>query len=158
MLQMIEDQRIDTVRQIAEPLLAGHAAELVELTIRRQGSGGSWLIRILADKVGGITIQDCARLNRLIGDALEQTNVFAERYTIEVSSPGLDRPFVSKRDYERAIGEQVEVHLVDSTPGRQQVDGMLLAVQEEAVVLTTKSGNITLPFSQIRTAKKAIHF
>ena len=152
----MDDPRAETIRQLAEPLLAQQSAELVELSVLRRGRQAA--VRLLVDKVGGVTIQDCARLNRQLGDALETSQLFEESYTLEVSSPGLDRLFVSKRDYERAIGEQVDLQLVDTAPGTRQLTGMLLSVQDEAIVLTTKSGNVTVPLAQIRAAKKAIQF
>ena len=115
------------------------------------------MVRFLVDKVGGVTIQECARLNRLIGQALDDANLLLDSYTLEVSSPGLDRPFALKRDYERAIGEDVDVQL-NPTGKSRRIEGMLLAVQDQAIVVTTGSGNVTIPFEQIHVAHKAIRF
>ncbi|MBI3020909.1 MAG: hypothetical protein HYY59_02770, partial [Candidatus Omnitrophica bacterium] len=90
--------------------------------------------------------------------ALEAANLFDGSYTIEVSSPGLDRPLVSKRDFERALGEDIHVEVVREEGKAQELHGMLLAVQHEAIVLKMASGNVTLPFAQIRAAKKALRW
>ena len=151
----MDDIHPDSIRQLAEPVLAGSGAEIVELSVHRRG--GQTMVRFLVDKVGGVTIQECAKLNRLIGQALEEANLLLDSYTLEVSSPGLDRPFGSKRDYERAIGEDVDVQL--NPDGRsRRIEGMLLSVQEQAIVVTTGSGNVTIPFDQIHVAHKAIRF
>ncbi len=148
------ETRIEQIRALVEPVLAERGLELVELTCRPQG--GQLYIRLLVDQVGGVTIQECARANQQISQALEAANCIEGGYTVEVSSPGLDRPLVSKRDFERAIGEQLRVH-VQSEDGRiRESQGMLLAVQPEAIVLKLSAANVTVPFARIRTAKKAL--
>ncbi len=151
----MDDPRAETIRELAEPVLASASAEIVELSVHRRG--GQTMVRFLVDKVGGVTIQECARLNRLIGQALDDANLLLDSYTLEVSSPGLDRPFALKRDYERAIGEDVDVQL-NPTGKSRRIEGMLLAVQDQAIVVTTGSGNVTIPFEQIHVAHKAIRF
>ena len=152
----MDDPRLPAIQALIEPILAEREMESVELTCRPQGR--QLLLRLLVDKVGGVTIQQCARVNRLIGEALEAANLIEESYFIEVSSPGLDRPLVTKRDFERALGD--ELHLGFSLEdGRvQELQGMLLAVQPEAIVLKTASGNITISLAQVRTAKKALRW
>ena len=144
----------EAIRQLAEPMLAEHGAELVELTLHRYGHQTT--VRLLVDKVGGVTIQDCARLNQMLSQALDERDLIAERYTLEVSSPGLDRPLVSRRDFERAIGEELDLQVLQETGRSTQVDGQLLAVQHEAVVITTPAGNVVIPLGQIQKARKAV--
>jgi len=146
----------DTIRTIVEPLLADRALELVEL--RCQPQGGQLHIRLLVDCVGGVTIQQCAKVNQLIGQALEGSHVIEGSYTVEVSSPGLDRPLVTPRDFERAVGEDLKVHMGEADGRTRELAGMLLAVQPKAIVLKTTSGNITLPLAEIRSAKKAVRW
>ena len=145
-----------TIHALVEPILADHEMELVELTCRPQGR--QVFVRLLVDRVGGVTIQRCAQVNQRIGQVLEDANLIEGSYTIEVSSPGLDRLLVSKRDYERALGEDLQVDVSIENGRCRELRGMLLAVQHEAIVLKTPSGNITLPFAQIRTAKKALRW
>ncbi|MBI3087776.1 MAG: ribosome maturation factor RimP [Candidatus Omnitrophica bacterium] len=150
----MDDTQREAVRQLAEPILAGASAELVELNLHRHGGGT--LVRLLVDKVGGVTIQDCARLNQLLSQALDEADVIGERYTLEVSSPGLDRPLVSRRDFERAIGEDLDLQLSQPLGSSHQVTGQLLAVQPEAVVISTIAGNVTVPMGSIQRAKKTV--
>ena len=99
----MDDPQATSIRTLVEPLLADQRMELVELTCRPQSGG--LLLRLLVDQVGGVTIRDCARMNQILGEALERSGLMAEdHYMLEVSSPGLDRPLVSRRDYERALG------------------------------------------------------
>jgi len=151
---MMDDPRLEAVRTVSEPILAAESTELVELAAHRRG--GQLIVRFLVDKVGGVTIQDCCRLNQLIGQALDASGAMDESYTLEVSSPGLDRPLVSKRDFERALGEQIELDLMETMRGSQHLNGVLLAVQHEAIVVTTRSGNVTVPFARIQRAMKSV--
>lgn len=151
---MSEDGRREAIQQLAAPILEAHQTELVELNLIPRGSQVT--VRLLIDKVGGVTIQDCTRVNRLLGDAIDQVGLFTDRYALEVSSPGLDRPLVSQRDYERAIGEELELDLVEPLGSKHQVIGKLLAVRPEAIVLVLPPENVTIPVRQIRRARKTI--
>ena len=145
-----------SIQALVEPILVEHRMELVELTCRP--AGGQWLIRLLVDRVGGVTIQQCATVNQLIGHALDAANLIEGGYTIEVSSPGLDRPLVSKRDFERALGEELKMDLISDEGRSKELEGVLLAVQPEAIVVKTPSGNLTVPMGQIRMAKKVVRW
>lgn len=158
--QTMDDAQLAAIQEVAIPILGAHAMELVECTVHRRGS--QWLVRCLVDKVCGVSLHDCARANRAIDEALEASHLLSASYTLEVSSPGLDRPLVSRRDFERAIGEELNVQLrapleVGSST-LTQVKGAVLAVQSAAVVLTTAAGNVTVPLASIQTAKKTIRW
>ena len=144
------------IQALVEPILAERGMELVELTCRSQGR--EQVVRLLVDKVGGVTIAQCAHVNQQIGSALDTANLIEGSYTVEVSSPGLDRQLTTKRDFERALGEDLQVGVADPEGRVREVHGMLLAVQHEAVVLKTPQGNVTVPFTDIRIAKKAIRW
>ena len=152
----MDDLQSAKIQALAEPILAEREMELVELTCRPQGR--QQVIRFLVDKVGGVTLQECAKVNQLLGQALDAVSLIEDSYMLEVSSPGLDRPLVTKRDFERALGEDLQVDLRTDDGRGSAVEGMLLAVQHEAVVLKTSSGNITVPFGQVKQAKKAIRW
>ena len=152
----MDDQVLADIQALAGPLLADGGMELVALTA--PFLGGQRVIRFLVDKVGGVTIQQCAQMNRRIGEALDAANLIEGGYTIEVSSPGLDRPLVSARDFERALGEALRLDVRREDGRSQELCGMLLAVQREAVVLKMPSGSVTVPFAHIRAAKKAVRW
>ena len=153
---MMDDPRVPAIQALIEPLLADHEMELVELACRPQGGG--LLVRLLVDKVGGVTIQQCAKVNQRISLALEEQNLIDTSYTVEVSSPGLDRPLVSKRDFERALGEELRIDANVQDGRSTEFLGTLLAVQPEAIVLKMSAGNVTVPLAQIRLAKKVLRW
>ena len=156
----MDEAQLSAIQEVAAPILGSYAMELVECAVHRQGR--QWLLKFLVDKIGGVNIHECARANRAIGEALEAANMFTEPYALEVSSPGLDRPLKSPRDFERAIGEEVHVELRQplavGAVSLTQVTGAVLAVQPEAVVFTTSAGNVTVPMESIQLAKKSIRW
>jgi ribosome maturation factor RimP len=153
---VMDDSRVAAVRSLVEPLAAEQDVEVVELSCRPQGR--QVLVRLLVDKIGGITLAQCAQLNRRISEALEAADLIQESYTVEVSSPGLDRPLTTKRDYERTVGEEVWLDVRIGEGRFRETRGILLAIREDAVVLKTMAGNVTIPFADIRLAKKAVRW
>lgn len=152
----MDEARLQMIRQVTAPIFEATSTELVELTAHQRG--GDFLLRFLVDRVGGVTVQDCANLNQRIGQLLDSAGTLADGCTLEVSSPGLDRPLASKRDFERALGEEIEVELAEPVREARQLKGRLLSVQDEAVVLITRFGNLAIPFRQIRRALKAVRW
>ena len=159
MSPMLGDPQAEAIKRIAGEVLAAHSAELVECNVHRH-TGGLQL-RFLVDKVGGVTIQDCTRFNRLITEALDASGaVDVMGYTLEVSSPGLDRPIATKRDFERAIGDELDIELNEPLAGSntRQLNGRVLAVLEDGIVLASRTGNITVQLAKIQRAKKTIRW
>lgn len=152
--KMNDSSKYSDVQKLVHAILAAGQMEFVEITFKHQGR--QLLIKLLVDTVNGVTLQQCARVNRLLENALEEANIIDESYTIEVSSPGLDRPLVTNRDFERAVGQDLQLSVAFEEGHPKEVEGMLLAVAPEGVVLQTTSGNLTVPMAQIRTAKKAL--
>ena len=152
----MDDSRLGQVQALVAPILEERQMEQVELTCRPQS--GQLMIRLLVDRVGGVTIQQCAQANQQIRNAIEVSGIVPENYTIEVSSPGLDRPLVTKRDFERAIGEDLKLDIRIDEGRFEELSGMLLAVQPEAVVVKTPQGNVTVAMAEIRIAKKALRW
>ena len=143
-----------SIQALAEPIVTGQQSEVVALTCRPQS--GMLLVRLLVDRAGGVTVQDCARINQLVGQALDQAGLIGQSYTLEVSSPGLDRPLTSHRDFERSVGEDLRLFVRMADGKTRETRGQLLAVQREAIVLTTSSGNVTILLAEIQSAKKVI--
>ena len=150
----MDDPRLPAIQALIEPIVAEQDTELVELTGRPQGR--QLLVRLLVDKPGGITLAQCGRINQRVSEALETASLIEESYTVEVSSPGLDRPLTAKRDFERALGEEIWLDVRIGDGRFRETRGMLLAVQEQAIVLKTLAGNVTIPLADIRLAKKAV--
>lgn len=130
----------EQIKKQALPLLTKEAVELVDLIICR-GRGRS-VIRFLVDKPGGITLDECARLNQEIGRLIERENIIQESYVLEVSSPGLDRPMKSRRDFQRCLGQLVKI-VLHKPLNRQNVwVGVMEAVDEVNVIIRTEEAQM----------------
>jgi ribosome maturation factor RimP len=142
----------ETIRQsvveIVEPLLQTQGFELVELQLQQRK--GQWLIRVFADAEGGISLDDCRRLNRDIGQAFDAEDVIATSYVLEVSSPGLDRPLRTARDFQRQRQRMVTVFLKSPHMGQAQQTGRVAAVSASYLVLHLPPDTpLTIPLPQI---------
>jgi len=129
---------VDRLQGVISPILWTLGLDLVEVMC--VGQGPRALVRILIDKPGGVTVADCERAHRALGPALDVADPFPHAYTLEVSSPGLDRPFKRPQDYQRAIGKQVSLKLKQPLEGQWRVTGQLTQVGEQAVLLTVSPG------------------
>jgi ribosome maturation factor RimP len=134
--------------------LSAQGLELVELIFRPEGQGQ--VLRLLVDKPGGISLGECADLNRAIGDMLEERNAIDSHYILEVCSPGLDRPLRMKRDFERCRSNTVKCFLKEPINGKIEWDGVIIDVKDSLVVLQTKQGALELPIEKINKAKQII--
>ncbi len=109
--------------------------ELVDLEF--SPAGPRQLLRIYVDKLGGVTIDECASLSRKISDFLDMENLIPHRYNLEVSSPGLDRPLVNSEDFMRKVGENVTVFLREPVDGKMDLAGKITKFQDDTLYLST---------------------
>ena len=151
---MDTDALLEQVKALVEPVLARQSAELVECTMRQEGR--QYVLRFLVDTPKGITLAQCAALNRQIGAALEEVNLFEYPYLLEVASPGLDRPLVTQRDFERVLGDQITV--TTQSDGRTVTQtGRLMHVDEQVLLLEVRPGErISLPRAAVKMSKRVI--
>jgi len=114
----------DRLQEIAERVAASSGLEVVEVELR--GGGKSRTLRIFIDKPGGVTHEDCANLSREVGTILDVEDVVpGSSYTLEVSSPGLDRKLVRPADYERFTGSRVKLTTRQPVNGNRHFEGKL---------------------------------
>jgi len=156
---------LDKIQEIINPVLQEENAELVEITYRREA--GRQVLRLLVDKDGGIQLSECARLNEKISQALDvgtahcavPTDIIQGSYILEVSSPGIGRPFKVKRDYERAIGRPVRVTLNEVISEKKEHIGRLEEVSEGYIrVDKGKKGIVEIPFEKIIRVREEVEF
>jgi ribosome maturation factor RimP len=124
---------IEQIEQIAAPVLAEHSAELVDIVFVHEN--GQWVLRFFLDKPGGITLEDCARISEHLGRNLDATDVIKQSYTLEVSSPGINRALKKEADYQRFIGERVDVTLYAPLNGRRHFKGTIQSVNSGTVIV-----------------------
>ena len=148
---------IDKIKEIIEPILQEEQVELVEVIFRRED--GRQVLRLLVNKDKGIQLSDCIKLNRKIGRVLDENDIIQESYVIEVDSPGIDRPFKVKRDYERVIGRLVRVTLNEKILDKKEYIARLEEVSDAGVKIDVKKkGIIEIPFEKICRAREEVEW
>jgi ribosome maturation factor RimP len=119
----------EKIRELTEAMLTAEGLELVDVECLRMKS--RWLVRIFMDKEGGVTLDDCSEISHQMGDILDVHDVPPGPYTLEVSSPGLDRPLVRDRDFIKYRGCRVDVRLHEKLAGIRHFKGKLIDYVEE---------------------------
>ena len=128
---------------------------LVDIIYRYEGR--DIFLRVLVDKPeGGINLDECARVNRGIGELLDDSKIIPGGYILEVSSPGLDRPLKTKDDFLRLMHKQVKFFLNEAIGGKLEWDGVIDSVSDKSLSVVTEGGLIELPFLKVNKAKLII--
>jgi len=143
---------VERITELGEQAVAGTLIEIVDIELR--GSGKSRLLRVYIDKDGGVTHADCELVSESLGRLLDQEDaVPGDSYTLEVSSPGLERKLAKPRDFERAVGQQVRVTLREPVAGQMHFAGRLAGFRDGMVELDAAPGEpIRVPLEQVRKA------
>lgn len=153
-------QIAERVRAIAAPIVWALGLELVE--VASSGQGARTLVRVFIDKPGGIGLNDCEQVHLSLGTALDVEDPIPHTYTLEVSSPGLDRPFKRREDYRRSVGKQVCVKLRQPHEGQWRVVGRLVEVEEPGVTLAVTQSRqdqtVRLEWGAIAEARLEVEF
>jgi ribosome maturation factor RimP len=144
----MDDKKQEVARLVAQPLIE-HGFELADITLSQYKR--NVMVRLFVYGRNGVSLGDCALLSRLVGGILDESELFPEGYALEVSSPGLDRPLKTARDFRYRIGETVKVVFADKT--RSIVRGQIAAVTDDAVSLTTDAGEATFAVADIEKAQ-----
>lgn len=143
---------VNGVEKLITPLLVEKGFELVDLTYQKGPTG--WTLSLFLDKSGGITLDECAEWSETVGQLLEQSDLIPNHYSLEVSSPGLDRPLKKLKDYLKFLGERVSVKLYAPLNGQKNFHGSLKsATENEIVIVTEEKKEVTLPLNQVAKSK-----
>ncbi|MPV85915.1 ribosome maturation factor RimP [Ostreibacterium oceani] len=114
------------------------------------------LLRVYIDKEGGVNLDDCMAVNRQVSAVLDVEDPIASKYTLEISSPGLDRPLFSLSDFEKFIGKQVKIRLTRPIERQRNFKGRIQSVAEERIVLAVEKSTKAQDSEQL--AEQALHF
>jgi ribosome maturation factor RimP len=143
---------LSKIEEIAQRVARSEGMEVVDVEVK--GGGGSRLVRISIDKPAGVTHADCEMVSQQVGTLLDVEDVVpGGRYTLEISSPGLERKLLKPEDFERFRGRKAKVTLRDAREGRRHWEGTLAGAEGGQVALETEAGTVLhFPFDQIRKA------
>jgi ribosome maturation factor RimP len=145
------------IESLAKPVAARHGCELVDSSFRREGGG--WVLRVFIDRAGGVGVDVCAEISRDLSAELDVADIIDHPYTLEVSSPGLDRPLKTARDFRRSLGKAARVKTRELVAGQRNFSGRIAAVadDESAVSIVADDGvTHTIPLAVIAKANLKI--
>jgi ribosome maturation factor RimP len=139
------------IEEVAQRVAQSEGLELVEVEVK--GGGNSRFVRIAIDKPEGVTHGDCELISQQVGTILDVEDVVPGHYTLEVSSPGVERKLLKPQDYERFQGRKARITLRDAVEGRKNWEGLLAGFADGAVMLEIEPGQTRrFPFAQIQKA------
>ena len=139
------------------PVLEEKNFELVDVEYVKEG--GTYYLRAYIDKEGGITINDCEYVARIMNEILDREDYIPDSYTFEVSSPGLGRPLKKEKDYVRNMNKEVEIRTYRSINKSKEFYGLLKAYDKDTVTITDGDGNdTTFSRSDIALVRQALGF
>ena len=144
------------VTDLIEPILNEMDFELVDVDYLSEY--GKWVLRIYTDRAGGVTIDDCARISRELGDLIDIKDIVRHEYVLEVSSPGLNRPLKKEADFARVIGKKVKVKMRMPVNGRRNFSGYLKDVRDHIIYIEDEGGLIALSWPEIDKANLVYEF
>lgn len=141
----------ERLERLLEPVITALGYELVLLEF--SPSGKHALLRLYIDIDGGITVEDCEKVSREVAATLDVEDPISTAYSLEVSSPGLDRPLVKPAHYARFLNEQARIQLMAPLNGRRRFVGWIRGVTGTAVSLETAEGTVDIPLAEIDRAR-----
>ena len=149
--------QLSRIRELFQPTLNFLGYELYDLDLT--GTGGHTTLRVRIDRPEGVTLDDCERVSKSLGALLDQADPLPNRYDLEISSPGAERPLRNLDEYRRFIGKRANVRyrVGDS---EQVAEGRLTAVSDQMIELQLGEGKhlkvVSIPFSDVLAARLAI--
>ncbi len=149
----------EKVEEFITPIVDGLelGIEIVEVEFAKKHNGDNLTVYI--DKQGGVTIEDCEAVHNAIDEPLDELDPTEGRgYTLNVSSPGIDRAIVSDKDYARNIGEELEVNFFEPIMKKRVLVGKLIAFNKDSVILEINNENLEVERKKISKATKFINF
>jgi ribosome maturation factor RimP len=146
---MLRDLKTE-IEQLTEPIVIQEGFDLIEIKLSRFRR--NYRLQIFVDSDHGVTLGDCASLSQLIGAALDIGDVMDARYILEISSSGLDRPLHSKRDFQRKIGKDMIIDLVDAG-GPRSVAGKLTGITGDTLVIAGDAGEEKISLTEVQQGK-----
>jgi ribosome maturation factor RimP len=143
------------VQEIAAAAAAEQGLELVRIIVK--GSDKSPTVTVFIDREGGVTHEDCVKVSRRMDEALDADDFISSAYTLEVSSPGLERELYSLQDFVRFTGSLAKIKVNTPVEGQRNFRGRITAVEGEEIVFDDRAkGKVTFPYGHVAKANLEI--
>ena len=146
---MAIDPTVTRIWEVATQIANGEGMEVVDIELRREGSRGGRVLRLYLDKDGGPNIDELGRVSRQLSELLDTYDIVEGSYTLEVSSPGINRPLKKPEHFQRFIGKRVRVRTGDMIDGRRSFLGILNEITGEKIKIEVEGKQYEIPFSMI---------
>ena len=146
---------IGRVRQLTEPVCMAEGLELVHVEFQSEARGR--ILRLYIDKTGGVTLNDCADLSRQISDLLDVSFEDLGSYSLEVSSPGAERPLGKMSDFDRFNGQTVKIRTYEPINDQKNFTGVLTGISEGLVTLSVGEKTVAIPYDDINKPRLLNH-
>lgn len=153
LFSLIETMEEERIKGLAQELLEEHK-ELFLVDVKVKGTVGNQKVLVFVDGDEGISIDQCGHVSRQLGTIIEELDLFGGKYTLEVSSPGLDFPLTLHRQYVKNVGREVLVELTDG----MKFEGMLEKVSEDAIELKSGKETKLIALDQVKQTKVKVSF
>ena len=145
----------DEIRKFVEKIAAPMGIEIVDIALNEKQAQ----LTIFIETESGVDLDTCEKFHNAIIDPIDELDPsFGDAYTLNVSSPGLDRPFKTQRDFERNLGKEVEIKLYSPLKGKKFLEGVLSAFDENNITVEVNGESLKLPRNRIAKINKAIKF
>jgi len=146
-----EDRIITEIEGFVLPVTRDMGLELVEVQFRREGGG--WILRLFIDREGGVTVDDCAALSRQVSAYLEVEDTIEHAFTLEVSSPGVERPLKRKEDFIRFAGRKARIKVRTPIEGQRVFIGLLGELKDDILLLECDGQQMQIELGAIARAR-----
>ena len=143
-----------SVTELIEPGLLADGLELVDVEFKKEGK--NWILRIYIDREGGVKLAECQKVSRLAGDLIEVEEVIEPVYTLEVSSPGLNRVLKKEKDFLKYSGKKIYVQCHAPMDGRKKFTGILTGFIDQSIHLEVDGQHYTIPLNLVAKANLVI--
>lgn len=154
-MSKISEKVEEFIAPIVESL--GRGIEVIEVEFAKKYNGDN--LTIFIDKPGGVNIEDCELVHSSVDAPLDELDPTAGKpYTLNVSSPGVDRPIVTDKDYTRNIGVEIEIKLFEAINKKKMLVGTLVAFNEDSIIVEINGENLEIERKKISKATKFINF
>ena len=146
----------EIVAELAAPAIAAAGCQLWDVEYVREA--GEWFLRLYLDKEGGVDIQDCEAVSRVVSDLLDEADPIEGSYTFEVSSAGAERVLKRPGDFEKFLGSPVLVKLYKARDGRKEFPGHLKSYDSGDITITAGGKELTFSKAEVALCRLRIEF
>ncbi len=154
MAKVSVSQAIKDLIEPVLPVLVMEGLELVDVEYKKEGK--NWVLRIFIDKERGVTVADCQKISHLAGDLIEIEETITTPYSLEVSSPGLDRVLKREKDFLKFKGRQIRLHSLSPIDNRKKFIGILTEFKDQTIFMEVDGKLFEIPLHQVGKASLVI--